>query len=312
MNSAEASAQFARVIQSLEAGTSDPDPRTDVDTASLVERYPELGRATLADVIIPGTYGDVAARLYLPEETPRACLVWAHGGSFVGGNIDMPESNWVALALAALGHAVLTVEYSKALFGVHFPVPSIDLLDAWNWAIAEFASSTSSVHLGGASAGGNLAAGVGVRLRDGHGQPPTSLVLAYPGLHDLLPEGSAQLQAALKGLPAEDQFPQSMVSAIARNYLGHDGNASDPYAFPGRATLTGMPPIFIINSERDDHRLSGEAFARQAIDAGVSVAVSYEPGSQHGHLDRPHTVEAQRSVARIAHWLDGFPTEASQ
>jgi acetyl esterase/lipase len=308
MMNTDARAQFAETIRALEDGTLPGEQRTDVDTASLVSRYPELGTVTTRDVSIPGSHGAIVARLYLPQEPPRGGLVWAHGGSFIGGNLDMPESNWVSLALAARGYAVLSVEYTKALFGVHFPVPSIDLLEAWNWAVRAFDLSPTVMHLGGASAGGNLAAGVGVRLRDGHGQLPASLVLVYPLLHAVLPEASPEARAAADTLRPQDRFLQDTVDALAQNYVGTEHDLSDPYAFASNADLAGMPPIYILNSERDDHRPSGEEFARQAMDAGVPVSVRYEPGSKHGHLDRPHSAEAQRSIAHIADWLDRVPT----
>src|SRR6185312_14764660 len=113
------------------------------------------------------------------------------------------------------GFAVLSVEYTKALFGVHFPVPSIDLLEAWNWAVDNLGIDVATMHLGGASAGANLAAGVGVRLRDGQGQLPASLVLVYPQVHPVFPEGSAAARAAAETLSPTDRFPQSMVTAIA-------------------------------------------------------------------------------------------------
>jgi acetyl esterase/lipase len=312
MSNTDGPTPFADVIRSFESGTTAPDPRTDVDTASLVARYPELGRASVRDLSVPVSHGDIPARLYLPEGTPHGCLVWAHGGSFIGGNLDMPEANWVSLALAARGFAMLSVEYTKALFGVHFPVPSLDLLEAWNWAVDTLGIGAATMHLGGASAGANLAAGVGVRLRDGQGQLPASLVLVYPQVHPVFPEGSAAARAAAETLSSTDRFPQSMVTAIAANYLGSGQDPTDPYAYAGHAELTGMPPMFILNSERDEHRYSGEEFARQALEAGVAIAVGYEPGSRHGHLDRPHTVEAQRSIARIAHWMDGFESDATR
>jgi acetyl esterase/lipase len=306
MTTADAATSFAEAIRTLESGTSAPDPRTDVDTASLVERYQELGTVNVRDIRVPVRHGDIPSRLYRPTGAPRGALVWAHGGSFIGGNLDMPEANWVSLALAARGFAVLSVEYTKALFGVHFPVPSLDLLDAWNWAVDDLGVSVDAMHLGGASAGGNLSAGVGVRLRDGQGQLPASLVLVYPLVHPVLPEPSAEARAAAETVPTRDRFPQSMVDKLASNYVGTEQSVTDPYAFAGHADLAGMPPTFILNSERDEHRFSGEEFARQLLDAGVPVNVTFEAGSQHGHLDRPHSREAQRSIARIADWLDRF------
>ena len=150
-----------------------------------------------------------------------------------------------------------------------------------------------------------------LRLRDGQGHPPASLVLAYPQLHAVSPTGSASARAAAETLAPESRFPQGLLTAIATNYLGPDHSPDDPYAYAGSAELAGLPPLFILNSESDEHRYSGEEFARQAIEAGVTVQSCYEPGSIHGHLDRPHEPEAHRSVARIVHWLGGFPLPAS-
>ncbi|WP_166998963.1 alpha/beta hydrolase [Paramicrobacterium fandaimingii] len=311
MDDVDAANSFAETIRKLESGTSDPDPRTDVDIASLVEQYPDLKHVTVTSQLIPAHSGDLPARLYTPAGTPRGALVWAHGGSFVGGNLNMPESNWVALALAARGFTVLSVEYTKALFGVHFPVPSIDLLDAWVWAVDELGIDVGAMHIGGASAGANLAAGVAVRLRDGQGPRPASAVLVYPLVHEVLPEGSAELQKVLTLVPSEARFPQSLVTQIVANYLGPDQPRGDPYAFAGNARLNDMAPIFILNSEYDEHRLSGEEFARQAMDAGVSVHLTFEPETLHGHLDQPHSPQAQRSITRIADWLANLSSAES-
>ena len=44
----------------------------------------------------------------------------------------MPDANWGSLAIASQDYSVLWVDYTKALFGEHFPVPPLDLIDAWN------------------------------------------------------------------------------------------------------------------------------------------------------------------------------------
>jgi acetyl esterase len=304
--SASSPATLADTIRVLENGTSDPDPRTDVDTQSLIAAYPEFADVAIRNVRIPGSIGDIDVRVYtprnIPTNTPAGGFIWAHGGSFIGGNLDMPESNWVSLSVASAGFTVVAVEYTKALFGVRFPVPSLDLLAAWDWAITELGLDPRRLHVGGASAGGNLAAGVGVRLRD-RGQPPASLLLVYPLLHSTLPAGSPEALAAIATVPDEALFPQSMVSQIALNYVGDEHLLQDPYAFAGYADLAGLPPTLVLNSDRDEHRLSSEAFTQKAILAGVDVHEYCEPGSLHGHLDRPHTPEAQHSILELIGWL---------
>jgi hypothetical protein len=40
---------------------------------------------------------------------PTAGLVWAHGGGFAAGDLDMPEADWVARAFAARGATVVSI-----------------------------------------------------------------------------------------------------------------------------------------------------------------------------------------------------------
>ena len=143
------------------------DPRPDIDTASLVRRFPHLAGVTTADEVVEGAHGRVPVRVYRDARaTPSGrALVWVHGGAFIGGNLDMPESNWVARELAARGIPVVSVDYAKCLGDVHYPVPSDDVLAAWRHvrdAAEELLGvPPEQVALGGASAGGTLTAGRG-------------------------------------------------------------------------------------------------------------------------------------------------------
>ena len=56
-------------------------------------------------------------RVYPPSTgmiSNGAGLVWAHGGGFAGGDLDMPEADWVSRALAARGITVVSVDYALA------------------------------------------------------------------------------------------------------------------------------------------------------------------------------------------------------
>jgi acetyl esterase/lipase len=280
------------------------------DRAELVSRFPELDAVETSDLVIDGPHGDVPARAYrLPDRVGSAGFVWVHGGGFVGGDLDMAEANWVSLALAARGFGVLSVEYRKALHGVHYPIPSDDVLAAWNWAAVhapDFGASPDALHLGGASAGGNLVAGVSKRLRDGRGVLPASLVLVYPALHAELPPLSEPLRAALAAMndgADVGSASASILRDICLQYAGSVEALDDPYAFPANGDLRGQPPAFVLNAEADPLRASGEAYADALRVAGVDVTVEYEPGTSHGHVNEPFTPGAQRSIERIAGWL---------
>jgi acetyl esterase/lipase len=285
------------------------DSRPDIDTASLQRRFAHLRAVEVVDVPVHGPHGAVPARLYRDPKTPaRNAFVWVHGGAFFGGTLDMPESNWVALELAAHGIPTLAVDYRKALRGVKHPAPLDDVAAAWQHATthAEELFGTERVHLGGASAGGALVAGVTLRLRDANGRMPASVVLAYPFLHPDLPPNTPATKELMAKMPARLRFRPPIVRALAKHYAGGSAR-SDPYAFAGVADdLRGFPPTYILVAAIDDLRSSGDLFARQLRDAGVHVELFAERSATHGHLNHPEANSAQRSLKRIRAWLDGF------
>ena len=87
------------------------------------------------------------------------------------------------------------------------------------------------------------------------------------------------------------------------NYAGSEAMLEDPYTFPGVGDVAGLPPVYVLNSEVDLLRASGEAFATALKAAAVEVRVEHEPGTGHGHLNVPRLPEAARSLDRIAGWL---------
>lgn len=278
-----------------------------ITTAELIERFPELGSVTITTHIIDGPHGAIETRAYRRADAPVGRgLVWVHGGAFLFGDLDMPEANWVGLALAARGVAVLSVEYRKALGPNRFPVPSDDVLAAWVWANehAELLGSTADrLHLGGASAGGNLTAGVTKRCRDGAGPLPASLVLVYPVVHAPLPPINTEIEHAVAARPDAMKLSAEDMHRINVQYVGDEQRLTDPYAFAANGELGGQPPCFILNAEADYLRASGEAYGEALKAAGVRTEVVFEPGSGHGHLNEPFTPEAARSIDRIVTWI---------
>src|SRR3954468_914337 len=83
-----------------------------------IQRYetwePEVGPPVVGtrDDIAPGPHGPVPVRIYTPDSPSGAGLVWAHGGGFVGGDLDMREADWTAREIAArAGAVVVSVDY---------------------------------------------------------------------------------------------------------------------------------------------------------------------------------------------------------
>jgi acetyl esterase/lipase len=281
----------------------------------------------VGDRVLNGPHGDLRVRVYEPTSDAVAGLVWAHGGAFIHGDLDMPEADWVARSLAGAGVVVVSVEYRLAPEfdyrdpasiasgdGVRFPVASEEVTFAFGWAQdAGLGVGQGLWSLGGASAGGNLAAGASLRLRDGGGPQPRSVVLAYPVAHYELPAPSPELAAKIAALPPERNFTPEAMRAMGANYLGDSDGPISPYAHPGGQDLRGLPPTFVVTSDHDSLRSSGEAYGAELAAAGVDVLVVREDDTYHGHLNEPETPGAARSIARITTWLtpDRPETEAA-
>ena len=253
----------------------------------------------------PGPHGPVPVRTYVPRESVGVGLVWLHGGGFHSGDLDVPEAHWVAQLLAAAGITVVSAHYRLANDGVHYPVLTDDVLAAWTWATtaAGLGSSVGSWHIGGGSAGGNLAASTAVQLRDRGETLPRSSVLIYPVLHDVLPAAPDDLLDRIADAPLTLRFDAEKSREANLNYVGQDELLSDPYAFPAHAHHAGLPPTLIVTSELDELRMSGEAYAAALAAAGVDVTLVREPGTWHGHLNEVDTPPALRTVDRMIAWL---------
>ncbi|WP_353815301.1 alpha/beta hydrolase [Agromyces sp. SYSU T00266] len=260
----------------------------------------------------PYDSADGLVRVYPADDAGSGttpALVWAHGGGFVAGDLDMPEADWVARAFAARGVTVVSIDYRLTGGGCRYPDPSDDVLAAWRWTSAHaghLGIDPARIVAGGASAGGNLTAGAVLRALDGAAPVPAGVFLAYPTLLAVQPAPDAALRAMLDANPAADRFGPARVRAMYEDYLGGPVEDAPLPAVPGLAApddLVGHPPVLMVNGEADELRVSGEAYAATLVAAGVPVLVVTEPGTEHGHLNRPDEPAASATVERALTWI---------
>ncbi|MFI5585989.1 alpha/beta hydrolase fold domain-containing protein [Amycolatopsis sp. NPDC051758] len=244
------------------------------------------------------TAAGVHVRVYSPspeDADGRPCLVWLHGGAFKMGDLDMPEADWVAREVVTrTGATVVSVDYRLA---IPYPAPHDDVVAAVRWV--RDALAPSRVVLGGASAGGNLAAGAALRLRDDDGWVPAELALVYPVLHPELPPPSASLTRRMAEVPPILHFPPDEVRTITEDFLGGPASSADGYAMPGLAVLEGLCPTLLLTAEYDDLRPSGEKFAAALALAGVDVRHVQIPSMLHGFLGLPSAIEPVDQALRL-------------
>ncbi|TPW77013.1 alpha/beta hydrolase [Schumannella sp. 10F1B-5-1] len=270
---------------------------------------------------VGGPHGPVPVRRYLPRASTAPLLIWVHGGAFVKGSLDQPESHAVALALAARGIPVTTVDYrltsqtsflwpSPSSRAVRFPVPFDDVAAVVRDARLR---SPGGVLVGGASAGACLSAAVALsevddaqREAEEHSEdlalpPIRGLLLAYGVLHAALPPASAEVRSRIRGY-RKLLHTRRAFGVMTRNYAGSRAALSDPRAFPGGHPLSGLPTTLMIDADGDILRGSSEAFAAELAAHDVALERHVVAGTVHAFLNRPRDPGFARGIDLIAEW----------
>ena len=285
-------------IPSLEAGHSDPSMRAQMEAFDAYPDAPPPPTAITRMVSVPGPHGPVPVRIYTPvEQSPDThsghALVWMHGGAFQFGDLDTKEADWTARQLVQRASAtIVSVDYRLAGIGVKYPIPLDDVIAAIRWVQANMTElGVTSLSVGGASAGANLAAAAALRLRDEDMWVPDQLVLVYPMMHFDLPQPSESLRHALMDLPSAMKLTPDMARSVKENYLGTAKDVAVPgYAMPAGAELDGLGPTLVLNAEYDELRASGESFSALLAASGVDVEQVKVQGMLHGFLNLPATI----------------------
>ena len=136
------------------------------------------------------------------------------------GHLDMAEAHVVAQRVAAeLDAVVLSVDYHLAPAHV-FPVPQDDVVAVVETALGDPAIDPTRVALGGASAGGHMAACAAHRLVEA-GAPLAALFLAYPATD---PAGPYPLERP----PVCPELIWFDLGAIGALFANHVGGSSPP------------------------------------------------------------------------------------
>ena len=227
----------------------------------------------------PGPSGPIHVRLYAPDApAPQPFIVYFFGGGWVVGSIDNTDTVYRRLA-NAVPCAVAAVEYRQA--PEHpFPAAVEDCYAATCW-LAEHAEElgldASRIGVGGASAGGNLAAVVSQLVRD-RGGPRFSLqLLVYP-VTDYSARSGSMVECNDPSF-----FDAPTMAWFWQHYLLDPAAGSEPLASPIRARdLGGLAPALVVTAEFDPLRDQGELYAERLAEAGVPVTLTRYDGVVHG------------------------------
>ncbi|WP_235663885.1 alpha/beta hydrolase [Mycolicibacter terrae] len=236
---------------------------------------------------IPGPAGPLPARIYFPldpgpsrEQLP--VLVYFHGGGFVLCDLDSHDSCCRRLANGA-GAIVVSVDYRLAPESP-FPAAIEDAWAATQWVagqLAELGGDPSRLVVAGDSAGGNLAAVVAMLARDRGGPPIAFQLLIYP----VVDQRRKQASASRGRRGPSGTLTADHMQWFTEQYLGRDGDRSNPLVSPILGELAGLPPAHVVTGSLDPLCEEGEEYARRLQSAGVPASVQRYQHGFHGFFN---------------------------
>jgi acetyl esterase/lipase len=265
---------------SLTGGLPPREARAMVRHSAAASDGPPIPMAELLEFELPGVDGPLKARLYVPHNAPpppRPLLVHYHGGGWMVGDLETHDSACRFLA-AHSGVTILSTTYRLA--PEHpFPAAVEDARASFLWANAlaeELGADPNRIGVGGDSAGGNLAAGVCIAMRDAGGPQPAMQLLVYPATEAIDPRPSRALFA--EGF----KLTQLDIEHCERAYLPDKEMGYDQFASILRTPdLSRLPPAYVATAGFDPLRDEGEEYAVRMQAAGVQVALRRHPRLTH-------------------------------
>ncbi|WP_278103386.1 alpha/beta hydrolase [Microbacterium proteolyticum] len=258
--------------------------------------------------------GDLALRLYRPRAEHRGTLVFAHGGGWVAGDLANNDALCRALA-AATGAQVLSVDYRLA--PEHpFPAGLDDLDRALRFAAAGAGGLVDPALLGvvGHSAGGNLAAALALRSREGRAPGIRVQVLLCPVLDAPDPDRPSY-RAHTENLPLTAKGMQWYWGLYVQDTAGAGaaGAGAAGAAAAGAATpvpveaaplrapeLAGSARAVIVAAGVDPLSDEAEEYAERLAASGTPVEFVRREGVPHLFLVFPSTPARDAVLAAVA------------
>ncbi|MDE0804189.1 MAG: alpha/beta hydrolase fold domain-containing protein [Acidimicrobiales bacterium] len=227
----------------------------------------------------------------------RPCLVWCHGGGWGLGDLDMVEAHVVAQRVAStLDAIVYSVDYGLAPAQA-YPVPQEQIVAAVEHAMADPEVDPLRLALGGASAGGHLAACAAHRLAVA-GAPLAALFFAYPVVDPL---DGPYPDRRPDACPELLWFDADKTSAL---FAKHAGASPPSGSVPMRLDADGLPPTLITTVPADGLGPQAVAYVEHLAAAGVDAEHHEVSRVLHGYLDMTGSVDiADAALDRHLSWL---------
>jgi acetyl esterase/lipase len=233
---------------------------------------------TVEEVVISPT---VSLRLFRPARATAAvpALLWMHGGGHLLGSPEQDDRSNIAF-VEELGIVVAAVRYRLGSDEAA-PASVMDCytaLEALATRGSEWGVDSTRLAIGGASAGGGVAAGLALYAHDQGEIRPAFQLLVYPMLDDrtVLRDAASKYHRGWNAKSNRRGW---------KTYTGGEPGRPDvsPYAAPARREdLSGLPPAWIGVGTVDLFHDEDVEYARRLNGAGVPCELYVVPGAPHG------------------------------
>jgi epsilon-lactone hydrolase len=230
-----------------------------------------------------------------PHASHEKAILYLHGGGFRLGSVSS-HRDLIARIAEASGCRCLAINYRLAPEH-RFPAPIEDTLAAYHW-MQDQGIKPADIVIVGDSAGGNLALAAMLSLRQ-RGLPlPVAAALISPWT-DLTASGASYASRAT----ADPIHQRKMILALAKDYLGDDGDARGRLASPLFADLAGLPPLLIQVGDRETVLDDSIQLAERARASGVDVELQVWDGMIHVFQMFSELAETRCAIASLSEFL---------
>ncbi|MGY3529227.1 alpha/beta hydrolase [Bradyrhizobium sp. USDA 4452] len=244
----------------------------------------------------PVSAGGVDGEWLVPSGAPHdKAILYFHGGGFRIGSVASHRDLAARIADAS-GCRVLSINYRLAPEH-RFPAALDDVLAAYHY-LRRQGLRPADIVFAGDSAGGNLVLATMLAARDRRLPLPAAGALMSPWT-DLTASGASYESRA----EADPIHQRAMILALARNYLGKDGDPRNPLASPLYADLTRLPPLLVQVGDRETVRDDSVDLAARARAAGCEVELQVWDGMIHVFQMFPEIPHAREAIASLAAFL---------
>jgi monoterpene epsilon-lactone hydrolase len=225
----------------------------------------------------------------------RRVIQYLHGGGYQKCSIESHRKMVGHIAKAA-GAVAVSVDYRLTPEHRH-PAQVEDSLTAYRWLL-DNGRSPDHVVIAGDSAGGGLALGTALALKDTAAPLPLALVAVSPWT-DMSISGGSIVSRAMTDVTTQVDYLY-----LLRDSFVSPEQWRDPIASPLFGDLSGLPPIYLMAGDDEILRDDAVRFGINAVAAGVDVTFDIVPEMQHIFIKAVGSMpESDLGVARLGAYL---------